>query len=317
MKKYIFTFLITFISFIKINAQNQILIEELDLKKTGLKLSIDSIAKFYNEIAPENFDFKVINNSLEISKYENIITYQQDDNKLKLFLTQKNTFIDTLKIDENIKWNQGYFKPDLTKFYSFKEIYYALRNQKYINQKEAIIKDTLKSTIENIIPKNYAYALIYNTKNNIETIENGMEYYSMFTKDNKICPECKIIDTLNKEENQTFVNNFLSIKCMKDPINHLCGFEPHDAVVYYNKKNEIIAYIEICFGCGDVAVVNLENKSSHHFQMRDLNEMDINLILEAKNSKLKLSPELMKMFFNRMILIEKEEIESKIKNFNE
>ena len=317
MKKLILTLFISFASFITINAQNQILIDEIDLKKTGIKLNIDSIVKFYNEIAPENIHYKVTQNSLEISNDENIILYSYDIETFKLYLIKKNIFRDTIKIDENIKLNHGQNKVEITKFYSFDEIIYALRNQKYINTKETIIKDTLNSTIEHIIPKNFAYALIYNTKNNIETIENGMEYYSMFTKDNKICPDCKIIDTLNFQENQTFVNNFLSLSCMKDFIPYACVYTPHDAIVYYNNKNEIIAYIEICFDCGDVVVVNLSKKNSHYFQMRDLNIMNNTLIWESENSKLKLSPKLMKMFFNRMLLMENEKIERNSNEFKE
>ena len=308
MKKYLCILFCFFLMSIS-NLKAQVLIESIDLKKSGIVLTIDSIVKYYREINTENIDINIIENSIEVKIYPFRLIYKIEKNHANLYQINNSKSIDTNSINDNIKLNNGRLSPSIIQYYSISEIIYGLKNYKYFSQLESKLNDSLVSTKRNIIPNNFAYALVINTKKNIETFENGMDYYSVFTNDKKLCQECKIIDTLYEANNNLLINNLFSLNCI-EPIEYsLCGFDPHDAVAYYNHKNELIAYIEICFSCGNISVLNFINNKSNYFQLRSLEVMNNLLYIHSIDTESKLSPELLKMLFNRRILDNEEKIQ--------
>lgn len=298
------------------NSQQRVLIESVKLKDLNYNITLDSIAKVYEELAPQNCHFVKNDNNFECYNSFSRVLYSIDTKKINVFYFNKP--IDTIDIINSIQDNFGLVKHSLLAFYTISDIYWGLKHLKYINKKEAVIKDSLLSAIENIIPKEFSYATIINTNKNIETQENGYEYSSMFTKEHNICPDCKIVDTLSINENVLFVNNFFSLNCMTVPIPmSLCDYNPQDAIAYYNKEDKMIAHIEISFDCGRIYLSNLENKKSISFQMREIKDMNDYLVWFADNTQSKLSPELERLVHRRIINDENYRIEEYKNKFSD
>lgn len=292
-------------------SQKKILLESVRLSDIDYKITLDSIEKAYdyNEIG-----ITKTKEGLEKNNESSSILYTIEKGKINMYFINKSLVQSDKKAITNSDFDSR--KPYNSNYLTISDIYLSLKYFKSINDKEAIISDTLKSTIENIIPKNFAYATIINTDKNIETIKNGFEYYSMFTKDNKLCPECKVVDTLTVKENITFVKQFLSTYCLTIPQYYLCDYDPHDAVAYYDKNNKMIALIEICFGCGDIYVENFETKKVHNFQMRDTKEISGYLTSYKLDNNI-LSPKLERLIHRRLLKDKMSEVEDLKKQFSE
>lgn len=75
-----------------------------------------------------------------------------------------------------------------------------------------------------------------------------------------ICVTCHETLKLSKTDLNSIIVCFLDSNILAQNYSD-CEFNPHDGIMIYNDK-KLVAYLEICFECGEIRFNNLENKST-------------------------------------------------------
>lgn len=138
---------------------------------------------------------------------------------------------------------------------------------KYYNKTKLIVIVSLFAFFTSCISNNeYAADLIFEQTSKIEILaysdrntwdeEDNPDFYEVnFIQNNKVDIKDKYL------KNKIVLNNQQIVKLKKELSNN-CGsfslfggakcYDPRHAIIFYNKKNEILGYIEICFECEKV-----------------------------------------------------------------